>query len=331
MMQGETPGCARSTSRSSLRADLRDFFHRWGCVTYELSDDAIEVIVPDAPGESQGAASSSSTSRPGAHTIRVSSWSSSTDPGGSRVRLVDARMRFPIAAPPRARANAVAPAGVAGTGCRGRADKLRSARACSQVARAVVLSRVLFRLLEELEISGGRAADPSAFAVLDLDELRRRAHRRHADDDVETSPVADDCSDFEHGRMRTPTRCTTSASATRPSAPIPRFGSASISIESRLGRATSLTQGEWRPAPASPGAAPRAKKEPERPSIPDGWLRPQPPDARTPRKQDAFPLENLQPSPAPGLLADNCGDSLPPQANHPSDESVAGAGLMGRA
>jgi hypothetical protein len=38
----------------ALRADLRDFFHRWGCVTYEVSDDAIEVIVPDAAGARQG-------------------------------------------------------------------------------------------------------------------------------------------------------------------------------------------------------------------------------------------------------------------------------------
>jgi hypothetical protein len=38
----------------SHRADLRDFFHRWGCVTYEVSDDALEVIVPDAPAERQG-------------------------------------------------------------------------------------------------------------------------------------------------------------------------------------------------------------------------------------------------------------------------------------
>ncbi len=28
--------------------------HRWGCVTYEVNDDAIEVIVPDAPVERQG-------------------------------------------------------------------------------------------------------------------------------------------------------------------------------------------------------------------------------------------------------------------------------------
>jgi len=79
---------------------------------------------------------------------------------------------------------------------------------------AVVLSKALFRFLEELKIIGWDAANPSAFAVLELDELRRRAHRRHTDDDVETSPVADDCSNFEHGRMRTPTGCTTSPSAT---------------------------------------------------------------------------------------------------------------------
>ena len=38
----------------ALRTDLRDFFHRWGCVTYEVKGDAIEVIVPDAAGERQG-------------------------------------------------------------------------------------------------------------------------------------------------------------------------------------------------------------------------------------------------------------------------------------
>jgi hypothetical protein len=37
-----------------FRADLRDFLHRWGFVTYEVSDDAIEVIVPDAPAKRQG-------------------------------------------------------------------------------------------------------------------------------------------------------------------------------------------------------------------------------------------------------------------------------------
>ena len=38
----------------ALRADLRDFFHRWGFVTYEVNGDAVEVIVPDAAGERQG-------------------------------------------------------------------------------------------------------------------------------------------------------------------------------------------------------------------------------------------------------------------------------------
>ncbi len=38
----------------ALRADLRDFFQRWGCVTYEVNDEAVEVIVPDAPAERQG-------------------------------------------------------------------------------------------------------------------------------------------------------------------------------------------------------------------------------------------------------------------------------------
>lgn len=71
----------------ALRADLRDFLHRWGCVTYEVIDGAIEVIVSDAPAERQGAgaASSISTSRPGERTIRASGWSRSTDPSGVAV------------------------------------------------------------------------------------------------------------------------------------------------------------------------------------------------------------------------------------------------------
>jgi putative transposase len=38
----------------ALRADLRNFLHRWGCVTYEVNDDAIEIIVPDAADQHQG-------------------------------------------------------------------------------------------------------------------------------------------------------------------------------------------------------------------------------------------------------------------------------------
>jgi hypothetical protein len=39
---------------AALRADLRDFLHRWGCVTYEVDDGTIEVIVSDARAERQG-------------------------------------------------------------------------------------------------------------------------------------------------------------------------------------------------------------------------------------------------------------------------------------
>jgi hypothetical protein len=75
------------------------------------------------------------------------------------------------------------------------------------VVLAVVLLNALFRLLEELEVTVWDAANPSAFAVLDLDELRRHAHRRHADDDIQPSPVADDCSDPESWRKRDEDRC----------------------------------------------------------------------------------------------------------------------------
>ena len=115
---------------------------------------------------------------------------------------------------------------------------------CLEVALGVVLSKALFGFLEELRITVWDAANPSAFAVLELDELRRRAHRRHTDDDVGTSPVDDDCSNFEHSRMRTPTGCTTSPSATSPSAPIPRF--ARLRSTSRIGRSASMRQLEQR-------------------------------------------------------------------------------------
>jgi hypothetical protein len=70
MMQGQTFPVRVRLPDPALRADLRDFLHRWGCVTYELNDDTLEVIVPDAAAERQGAASSISTSRPGEHIPR---------------------------------------------------------------------------------------------------------------------------------------------------------------------------------------------------------------------------------------------------------------------
>jgi hypothetical protein len=70
MMEGETPRRARRLPDPALRADLRDFLHRWGCATYEVNDDTVEVIIPYVPAERQGAASSISTLRPGAHITR---------------------------------------------------------------------------------------------------------------------------------------------------------------------------------------------------------------------------------------------------------------------
>jgi hypothetical protein len=51
--QGETPRRARSPSQLSSPRRSTAVLHRWGCVTYEVSDGAIEVIVPDAPAERQ--------------------------------------------------------------------------------------------------------------------------------------------------------------------------------------------------------------------------------------------------------------------------------------
>ena len=54
MMQDEILRRARSTSRSSPPRRPAGLLHRWGCVTYEVNDEAVEVIVPDAPAERQG-------------------------------------------------------------------------------------------------------------------------------------------------------------------------------------------------------------------------------------------------------------------------------------
>jgi hypothetical protein len=53
MMRGQTFPMRVRLPDPALRADLRDFFHRWGCVTYEVSEGVIDVIVPDAAGERQ--------------------------------------------------------------------------------------------------------------------------------------------------------------------------------------------------------------------------------------------------------------------------------------
>src|SRR5438876_8166340 len=99
MMRGKTLPMRVRLPDPALRADLRDFLHRWGFVTYEVSGGAIEVIVPDAPAERQGAANSTSTSRPGEHITQVSNWSSSTDPGDSCTIVFGCSCTQPQAAP----------------------------------------------------------------------------------------------------------------------------------------------------------------------------------------------------------------------------------------
>ena len=54
MMRGHTLPMRVRLPDPALRADLRDFLHRWGFVTYEVNDGVIEVIVPDARAERQG-------------------------------------------------------------------------------------------------------------------------------------------------------------------------------------------------------------------------------------------------------------------------------------
>ncbi len=49
--------------------------------------------------------------------------------------------------------------------------------ACSEVVLTIVLSKALFSFFDKLEITGWHAANPSAFPVLELDELRGHAHR----------------------------------------------------------------------------------------------------------------------------------------------------------
>jgi len=54
MMQARLLAVRVRLQDPALRVDLQDFLHRWGCVTYVVEDDVIEVIVPDASGERQG-------------------------------------------------------------------------------------------------------------------------------------------------------------------------------------------------------------------------------------------------------------------------------------
>jgi hypothetical protein len=91
--------------------------------------------------------------------------------------------------------------------------------------------------------------------------LRRRAHRRHANDDVETSPVDDDCSNFEHGRMRTPHRVRNLTIGNLTVRADPSIRTAAI--ESRIGRSASWRCASTRRALKTP--SPRSSDTPPQP------------------------------------------------------------------
>ncbi len=74
---------------------------------------------------------------------------------------------------------------------------------------------------DELGIIPSHSADAPALDVLELDQRRRDAHRRDADDDMEAPSVADDRSDLEHSRKHAPNACASKESAASPARSIP--------------------------------------------------------------------------------------------------------------
>jgi hypothetical protein len=97
-MQGETLRRAFDSPIQPSAPSYGISCTRWGCVAYEVNDDTIEVVVPDAPAERQGRWELHLLSGDLASTIsRVSSWSFSTDPGGSA--WVSARPHALLASP----------------------------------------------------------------------------------------------------------------------------------------------------------------------------------------------------------------------------------------
>ncbi len=74
---------------------------------------------------------------------------------------------------------------------------------------------------DELGIIPSHSADAPALGVLELDQRRRDAHRRDADDDMEAPSVADDCSDLEHSHKHAPNACASKESAASLAGSIP--------------------------------------------------------------------------------------------------------------
>jgi hypothetical protein len=98
----------------------------------------------------------------------------------------------------------------------------RSARPAVPSRRSFVVGWKAFRCFDdELGIVPSYSADAPALRVLELEDRRRDAHRRCADDDMEAPSVADDCSDLEHGRRHTPNACAGKESAASAARSIP--------------------------------------------------------------------------------------------------------------
>jgi hypothetical protein len=101
-------------------------------------------------------------------------------------------------------------------------DDNRPEMAAAPSRPSVVVGRKAFRWFDdELGIVPSYSADAPALGVLEFEQRRRDAHRRHADDDMEAPSVPDDCSDLEHGHRHTPNACAYRESAVSPGLLIP--------------------------------------------------------------------------------------------------------------
>jgi len=116
----------------------------------------------------------------------------------------------------------------------------RREMAAAPSRRSFVVGWKAFRCFDdELEIIPSHSADAPALGVLELDQRRRDAHRRHPDDDMEAPSVADDCSDLEHGHKHAPNACASKESAASAAGSIPsseacpRVGACRSSARSR--------------------------------------------------------------------------------------------------
>jgi hypothetical protein len=176
--------------------------------------------------------------------------------------------------------------------------------------RSFVVGWKAFRYFDdELGIVPSYSTDAPALGVLELEDRRRDAHRRCADDDMEAPSVADDCSDLEHGHRHTPNACAGKESAASPARSIPGSGACPLggSVSSFRQKATTtrgddLVCGRERICVIHALADPRFIARAEGP-----WHQTQ---SGSPRHLSSSPRPALLPTAAPGrgagLLACSC-------------------------